>query len=96
MIQRFEAILIFYKQLFFPSFVVNVVIASINPSIVAAIVTKLFLVMLLWYLMKETSSNKKLVFYKNLGISNLKLFTTLFLIDIFISIPIILLIKAFI
>lgn len=96
MLQRFEAILTFYKPLFFSSFVVNIIIAIINPSIIAALVTKLFLVSLLWYLMTEDGLKKKLVFYKNLGISNLKLFTSLFLIDIFITIAFILLMQEFI
>ncbi len=96
MLQRFEAIFTFYKPLFFSSFVVNIIIVIINPSIAAAVVTKLFLVSLLWYLMNETSSKKKLVFYKNLGISNLKLFSSLFIIDIFITIAFLLIVQEFI
>jgi hypothetical protein len=96
MLQRFEAILIFYKPYIFGSLAVNLIIAIINPSIFIAVVTKLFLVLILWYLMKETSSKNKLVFYKNIGISNLKLFSSLFLIDIFITIAFILVIQEFI
>ncbi len=39
--------------------------------------------------MKETNAKRKLIFYKNLGILNFRLFSTLFLIDIFITIPVI-------
>lgn len=96
MIQRFEAILVFYQPFFFWSFAINILIIIINPSIVAAVLTKLFLTLILRFLMNETSSKKSLVFYKNLGLSNLKLFSSMFLIDISISITFLLVMREFI
>jgi hypothetical protein len=50
----------------------------------------------LWYLVTETNARRKLIFYKNLGISSFKLFSSLFIIDISIMIVYIILIKEFI
>lgn len=96
MLQRLEAILMFYKPYFFWSFAINITLVIFNPNLVPILITKLLLTLFLWYFMKETSAKRKLIFYKNLGISNSKLFLTLFLIDIFITIPFVLLIQAFI
>ena len=49
-----------------------------------------------WYLVKETNARRKLTFYKNLGISPLKLFSTLFLFDVAITIGFLVVIKEFI
>ena len=95
MLQRLEAILVFYKPFFFWSFAINVLLIIFNPHLVPIVITKLFFTLFLWYLMKETNAKQKLIFYKNLGISNFKLFSTLFLIDIIITIPTILLIQVF-
>jgi hypothetical protein len=96
MLQRFEAILLFYKPYVLWSFAITVLLAIFNSHILPILITKLILILLLWYVMNETTAKRKLIFYKNLGISNIRLFSTLILIDIFISIPIIFLIQAFI
>ena len=96
MLQRFEAILIFYKPYVLWSFSITILLVIFNPHIVPILITKLVFTLFLWYFMHETTANRKLIFYKNLGISNFRLFSTLFLIDICITIPAILLIQAFI
>ena len=94
--QRITAILLFYKPMFIWSFAVTIAITILNPSIFPAIITKLFLTIFAWYLVKETNARKKLIFYKNLGISTFRLFSTLFFIDIFITVSFLILIKEFI
>jgi hypothetical protein len=96
MMQRFGAIWLFYKPYFIWSFAINIVITVVNPQLVPAILTKLFLTILLWYLINETHAKRKLIFYNNLGISTLKLFCAIFIIDVLIMLAYLYFIKAFI
>lgn len=96
MLQRFEAILLFYKPYVTWSFAINILIVIFSPHILPAIVTKLVLTFFICYLIQETNARKKLIFYKNLGISTFKLFASLFLIDIFITIAFVLVMQEFI
>jgi hypothetical protein len=96
MMQRLGAIFLFYKPFFLWSMAVNILILFVNPYILPIIITKLLLTFFVWYLVHETSANRKLIFYKNLGISTWRLFSTLFLIDIAITITFLLLMKAFV
>ncbi len=57
-----------------------------NPNVYALIITKLFLILFLWYIINGTEAKKRLIFYKNLGISTLKLYSYVFLIDCAFSI----------
>lgn len=90
------AILLFYKPYVLWSFAINTLLLAYNPDIIPLILTKFFLVLLLWFIIKESHARKKLVFYKNLGIGTFKLFSTLFFIDIFVSLTFILTLKVFI
>jgi len=94
--QQLMSIMAFYRSFVLWSFFINIIITIVNPNILAAIVTKLLLTIFLWYAVNETSAKRKLVFYKNLGISTLKLFSVLFFVDILITITFLLLIKEFI
>ena len=96
MLQRLEVIIAFYKPFFYWSFAINILLVMINAHIIPIVITKLIFTLVLWFFMNETNAKKKLIFYKNLGISNFKLFSTLFLIDIFFTIPFILLLDVFI
>lgn len=93
---RFEAILLFYKPFFIWSFVANIVITLFNPTLFYALVTKLFLVVFLWYFISETSAKRKLTLYNSRGITTLQLFTSIFVIDSIVMIFYLLLIKEFI
>jgi len=95
MLQRFEAILLFYKPYVLWSFVINILIVIFSPHIFPAIITKLVLTFFIWYFINETNSSKRLIFYKNLGISSFQLFAALFLIDIFITIAFLLVMQEF-
>lgn len=94
--QKLLTILAFYKPFVFGSFLVNIAITIVNPFIVPAIITKLMLTIFVWYLAKETNIRRKLIFYNNLGISSIKLFSVMFFIDIFITIGYLILIKEYI
>ncbi len=93
--QQFLTILAFYRPFVVWSFMVNVALGFFGPYIVPAVVTKLFLTIFLWYFVNETHAKRKLTFYKNLGISTFKLFSTLFLIDIILTISFLTVFKEF-
>mgnify|MGYP003109101263 CR=1 FL=1 len=85
MIHRFGAILLFYKPYLIWSFGVTILLLSLGSDLAVICVVKLFLTGFLWYFLSETTAKRKLLFYKNLGISSFKLFGIIYLIDIFIT-----------
>jgi hypothetical protein len=93
--QRFLTILAFYKPFVVWSFAVNALMGFFNPHLAPAIITKLFLTVFVWYYVSETNVRRKLTFYKNLGLSTFKLFSSLFLIDIILTICFLLVFKEF-
>jgi len=94
--QQLLSILVFYRSFVVWSFLVNIAITIVNPFIVPAILTKLLLTIFVWYLLNETNAKRKLIFYKSLGISTLKLLSVLFFIDCMITISFLLVIKEFV
>jgi hypothetical protein len=96
MTDRLGAILLFYKPYFIWSFAINILLTFVYPQILPAILTKLFLTIILWYLIKESNAKRKLSFYNNLGISSIRLFTSIFIIDVLIMIIYLSFIKVFI
>jgi len=96
MLQRFEAILLFYKPYAVWSFAVNILNVIFGPNLATAIFSKLILTLFLYYVINETNGQQKLIFYKNLGISSLRLFSSLFIIDIIITITFIVIMQEFI
>lgn len=92
---RFLAILSFYKPFVVWSFVANAIIAFSYPVIVPALFTKLFLTVFAWYYVNETSNKRKLTFYKNLGISTVKLFSVMFIVDCILTIIFLVVFKEF-
>lgn len=93
--QRFLAILAFYKSFVAWSFLVTAIVGFFNPHLAPAIITKLFLTVFAWYYVKETNQRRKLTFYKNLGISPLTLFTIMFLVDCVLTIIFLIIFKEF-
>ncbi|WP_299119022.1 hypothetical protein [uncultured Winogradskyella sp.] len=93
--QRFLAILAFYKPFVVWSLIITAIIGFFNPHLVPAIVTKLFLTVFAWYYVNETNNKHKLTFYKNLGISPLKLFTIMFIVDCILTIIFLTVFKEF-
>jgi len=94
--QQLISILSFYKQFVLWSFVINIAIAIVFPFVSTAILTKLLLTIFVWYMVSETGAKRKLISYKSLGVSTFKLFSILFLVDIFFTITFIVVIKEFI
>jgi hypothetical protein len=92
---RLFAILAFYKPFVVWSFIITTIVAFFNAHLAPAIVTKLFLTVFAWYYMSETSNKRKLTFYKNLGISSLKLFSYMFIVDCILTILFLTLFKEF-
>lgn len=95
MIQQYSTILLFYRGLIYWSFTINFILIFINTPIIPIILIKLFLTLFLWYLTIETNAKRKLIFYKNLGISTLKLFGSIFIVDVLITVIFTLLIQEF-
>jgi hypothetical protein len=93
--QRFLAILAFYKTFVVWSFIVTAIIGFFNPQLVPAIITKLFLTVFAWYYISETPNKRKLTFYKNLGISPLPLFSVMFIVDCILTIIFLTVFKEF-
>ncbi|MFD2725620.1 hypothetical protein [Hyunsoonleella rubra] len=94
--QQFSSILLFYRPLFLWSFGINALLSIIGLGLFPLFLIKFFLVIFLWHITTETLSKRKLLFYRKLGISTFKLFSTLFIIDAFLSLPFLLVLKAFI
>jgi hypothetical protein len=94
--QQLLSILAFYRSFVLWSFLINIVITIVSPYIFPAIITKLLLTVFLWYYISETASRRKLVVYKSLGISTLKLFSGLFCIDVLLTISFLSIVKEFI
>ncbi|NNF82388.1 MAG: hypothetical protein HKM99_06555 [Flavobacteriaceae bacterium] len=94
--QQFLTILTFYRPFVLWSLMINVCIAIIYPFIIPAITTKLFLAVFVWYLVSETNARRKLDFYRRLGISPIRLFSILFVVDILLTIGFLEVVKAYI
>jgi hypothetical protein len=94
--QQFLYILTFYKPFILWSFLINIAILIVNSTILSVIITKLLLIIFLWFFITETSAKRKLTIYNSLGISTLKLFSALFLIDFIFTISFLSIIKEFI
>ena len=94
--QQFLTILSFYRPFVIWSLIVNIAIAIVYPFVIPAIITKIFLTIFVWFMFQETKAKRKLTFCKNLGVSPIKLFSSLFLLDITATIGFIEIIKEFI
>ncbi len=97
MINQLFAILYYYRTFALWSFGINILLLITGSSnIIVALLTKLFLVILLFYLVSETDAKQKLTFFKNLGISDFKLFSILYFIDAILTITFLSIINQFI
>jgi hypothetical protein len=94
--QKLSSIIIFYRPFFFWSFAVNILLTVFNPKIIPAISIKLILVIFLWFILSRVNGGKVINLYKDVGISTFKLFGSIFLIDILITLVYLLVIKEFI
>lgn len=81
MLKQLIAILKYYKVLAFWSFLVTLYITFVCPKVLLAVVTKLFLVVLLWLMISDSKTRRRLRFYRIVGVSDLKFFGIIFLFD---------------
>lgn len=90
------SVLSFYKSFILFSFGINIVLLILGFSLTPIIIAKLLIVINLSYIINASKARKKLVFYKNLGISSFKLFGIVFIIDLLLTTLFVLIIKSFI
>ena len=94
--QKLSSIFTFYKRFIIYSLVASMVLLPFYDGIILLVLTiKLLLVCFLWYFINETKAKHTFVFYKNLGVSPLLLFLVFYIIDLFLTLPILLILKEF-
>ncbi|MFT4803350.1 MAG: hypothetical protein ACJAZK_001412 [Psychroserpens sp.] len=90
------SILNYYKSMAFWSFIVTFAVTIINPELILALSIKLFMIFVLWFMISDRKVRQRLRFYRISGVSNIKFFTVIFLIDSAITSTFLVLIKGFI
>ena len=78
------------------SFVFTIGVLAIQPNLLLAVSTKLFLIYVLYLMLNDLKIRKKLGFYRISGVSDFKFFGVIFLIDSILTTFLIVLIKGFI
>ncbi len=94
--QQLFSIFVFYRPFILWSLSINAVLSFFKFEIFIIAIIKLFLVGFLWYFLNETTARRKLMLYKNLGISTFKLFSLLYLIDFALSLPFLIVLREFV
>lgn len=94
--QRYEAILVFYKPLFVWSFIINILLIAVSHNIFIIILTKLFLLILVLYFIDQNKGKSNLIGFKKLEISQFKFYSLLFLFDTLLTITFLKIISVFI
>ena len=94
--KQVRSILNYYKPMALWSFLVTIGITAINPELILALSTKLFLIFVLWFMISDRKIRQRLHFYRIRGVSNIKFFTIIFLFDGAWTTAFLLLIKGFI
>jgi len=94
--KQLKSIFNYYKPLAQWSLLVTLGLISVQPNLILAVSTKLFLTFVLWMLLTDRKVRQRLRFYKISGVSNFKFFSVLFLLDSVLTVSIIIGIKGFI
>lgn len=94
--QQLFSIFVFYRPYILWSFTINALFSFMRIEPIIIVIAKLFLVGFLWYFLNETTARRKLTLYKNLGISSFKLFSFVYVIDLLLSLPFLIILSAFI
>ena len=79
--KQVKSILNYYKSMALWSFLVTLGITIINPELILALSTKLFLVFVLWFMISDRKVRQRLRFYRISGVSNIKFFTIIYVFD---------------
>ncbi len=94
--QQLSSIFLFYKPFLIWSFGVNIFLLVIGINILSIAFTKILLTLFLWHIIEDTKEKKILKILKNKGFTAFKLFSIIYLIDIFLSVPFLLVLNEFI
>jgi len=86
MINQLRSIFYFYRNFFKWSLVINLLFILLKtPDVFLVLFVKFLLLIFIYYVMIETKGKQKLTFYKILGISDIKLFSVVYVIDILVT-----------
>ena len=91
-----KSILAYYRPLFFWSCFINLIVLIMSQSLVLTLLTKLFLVILFGFLLRDFGVRRKIGFYKMVGVSNFKLLSIIYVIDCSVMLSFLFLIQGFI
>ncbi len=83
--QRFVTIIYIYKPLFLWSFLINILLVTVTQNIYVAVLTKLFLFILILFFLNETKTKSRFFVSENLDIIQMKLFAMVFVLDTLIT-----------
>ena len=83
--QRFVTIIYIYKPLFLWSFLINILLVTATQNIYVAVLTKLFLFILILFFLNETKTKSRFFVSENLDIIQMKLFAMVFVLDTLIT-----------
>lgn len=76
----------FYKPFLTWSVIINLLFVLLKtPDVILVLIVKFLLLLFTYYIIIETKGKQKLTFYKILGISDVKLFSVVYVIDAIIT-----------
>jgi len=76
----------FYKPFLKWSVIINLLFVLLKtPDVILVLIVKFLLLLFTYYIIIETKGKQKLTFYKILGISDIKLFLVVYVIDAIIT-----------
>jgi len=76
----------FYKPFLTWSVIINLLFVLLKtPDVILVLIVKFLLLLFTYYIIIETKGKQKLTFYKILGISDVKLFSVVYIIDAIIT-----------
>lgn len=80
------SIFYFYKPFLRWSVIINLLFVLLKtPDVILVLIVKFLLLVFTYYITIETKGKQKLTFYKILGISDIKLFSVVYIIDAIIT-----------
>ena len=92
---KLYTMLLFYKPFLWWSFGINVALGVVKSHLILAAIVKLFLLIFIWFYVHETHHKRRLMFFKNLGWSTKSLFSTVFIVDVVLTLSFLVLFKEF-
>lgn len=96
MLNQFKSYSLYYKKIAVLSIIINIIVMLASNNLIIVFLVKFLLLVLFFFLLKEASLRQKIKFYKMAGCSNLKLLSILYIYDLLLSLPILLILKAYI